>query len=224
MAFPAVAVQLYDVYLDLPDACLQSLGIGVRIREVGGKLLLTLKGPGELIDGGGLRRSEVEEEWSVPALSAIIGCLSDFGVVVQRPDSMAMDGDPLEVLSSLGFEVEHSRTTARRLLKVQAHRDPSPLLAELAIDTVVYHFAAGDITHHEVEIEIKGAGDVGVMQRVASALMNLWPESLRVWNYGKRSTGLVIESLLEEISFSSFVTANGTLLPGAYDIIAAHIE
>ena len=97
------------------------------------------------------------------------------------------------------------------------------VLAELVMDSVIYHLSFGEVRHHEVEIEAKGKGGVVVMQDISEGLLSRWPQLLRVWDHGKRSTGRAVEALIAERGTKGVVADTGDLVPEAYDLIASYL-
>ena len=124
----------------------------------------------------------------------------------------------------MGFVPDQIRTTTRRPRDVFREGKTNAAIAEMVIDSVEYSFEAGTVRHHEIEVEAKGPGLVEDIQEVSSCLLDWMPGSLRVWHFGKRATGRVVASLLEERGPTGLVSASGDLLPGAYDQILTRLE
>jgi inorganic triphosphatase YgiF len=61
-----------DLYLDTPDKALQAKRVALRIREVRGKHWITLKGPSQPTEGGGVERLEIEALWSQDSLAKVV--------------------------------------------------------------------------------------------------------------------------------------------------------
>jgi hypothetical protein len=186
--------------------------------------LFTLKGKAEEVVGGGRRREEIELAWSAEALDAIRGRIAAAGLVLAPPPQDAEWNDPSAVLSQMGFLAEQTRDTKRRPRDVMLAGYSESVLAELAVDSVTFRFEFGEARHHEVEVEVKGEGGVVAMQSVSEGLLSRWPNDLRVWDHGKRSTGRAVEALIAEHGTQGILADTGDLVPGAYDLLASHLR
>ncbi len=215
---PIPPLAIGDVYLDLAGRELGELGLGLRIRTVGQQTLITLKGPKDFVVGGGASREEFERPWSPETLLLVLDRLETAGLDVRRPGVGLLGRDPLEVMAGLGFEPTQIRKTKRRPRDVVHEGDPSTALAELVIDSVAYEIGGRTILHHEIEIEVKPAGDITVMQTVADELLASEP-CLRRWDHGKRATGRAIEELLDRGSLEELIGDDGCLKSTAYNVI-----
>lgn len=215
---PIPPLAIADVYLDLAGRELGELGLGLRLRTVGQQTLITLKGPKDVVVGGGASREEFELSWSRENLSLVLGRLENAGLAVPRPGAESVGGDPLEVIARLGFEPTQVRNTKRRPRDIVHEDEPSTSLAELVIDSVAYEIGGRTILHHEIEIEVKPAGDISVMQNVADELLAS-ELCLRRWDHGKRATGRAIEELLDRGSLDELIRNDGSLQSRAYDVV-----
>ena len=72
--------------------------------------------------------------------------------------------------------------------------------------------------------KLKEHGTIEVIQDVSSELLERWSSTLRPWNFGKRSTGRAVESLLEERGGSELISDSGNLVPEAYDLLASRLD
>ena len=215
---PRPDMEIRDVYFELPERRLRSIGCGLRLRVVDGVQLITLKGRAEDIAGGGLSREEIELAWSLESMDIILARLAELGLTLTPPDSTSEWHDPHSIVSQMGFVVDQTRSTIRRPREV-TDSVSTAAVAELAIDSVVYHLQFGAVRHHEIEVEAKGGGTIEIIQEVSNALLACWPDSLRAWHFGKRSTSRAVDSLVAERGPSGIISASGDLLPGAYDLI-----
>jgi hypothetical protein len=221
---PGPDVAIRDVYLDLPDRSLRSHGFGLRLRLVDGDQLITLKGRAQDVSGGGLRREEIELAWSPEAMEIVVGRLAESGLTLTRPGSTNEWHEPYSIVSLMGLVADHTRSTVRRPREVSTCDEPPTVFAELVIDSVVFFLECGPVRHHEIEVEAKGAGTVENIQEVSNTLLAGWPDSLREWHFGKRSTGRAVDSLLAEHGPDGIVSDSGALLPGAYDLIRSRLQ
>jgi hypothetical protein len=221
---PGPDIAIRDVYLDLPDRSLRSLGFGLRLRLVDGDQLITLKGRARDVSGGGLRREEIELAWSPEAIDLIVGRLAESGLTLTPPCSANEWHEPHTIVSLMGLATDHTRSTVRRPREVSTCDEPPTVVAELVIDSVVFFLEFGPVRHHEIEVEAKGVGTIENIQEVSNTLLAGWPDSLREWHFGKRSTGRAVDSLLAEHGPYGIVSASGDLLPGAYDLIHSRLQ
>ena len=132
---------------------------------------------------------------------------------------------PLDVMTNLGLEVIQDRETQRQVRNVMPMgQEGEAILAELAIDSVVYHFNDKAIRHHEVEIEAKARDGSTVLRTVIESLIATYGPALQRWDYGKLATGKAIEELLNEGALEGLLDINNHLKPGAYDRIAGFLR
>jgi hypothetical protein len=157
--------------------------------------LIAVKGPGTLMDWGGVERTELELPWSQEAFKDALNMVSRLSSSHVSYGPHCDLSDPLSVLASVGLSPIQRRTTARRPREIRV--DPTtPILAELVIDIVQYEFAAMTIFHDEIEIEAESYDATKVIERVASALLEAYGNALLPWKHGKLAFGLVVEELL----------------------------
>ncbi len=217
-------LSIHDVYLDMADQSLRSVGLGLRVRKLGGGQLITIKGKASQVAGGGRSREETELPWSAEALAVLVDRAAAHGLALQPAGEHAEPGDAVVFLRSMGFFADHTRDNRRRPRDVVELSNPSSVVAELVIDSVVYHLDAGPVRHHEIEIEVKGEGTVEIVQDLAAHLEKRWPCQLRTWNYGKRSTGSAAERLLGERGREGLLSDFGDLKPVAYDLMESYLR
>jgi hypothetical protein len=157
-------------------------------------------------------------------MDLIVARLAEFGLQLAPPASTCEWHDPKAIVSQMGFVADQTRTTRRRPRDVSRRGNPTIVLAEVAVDSVVYHLRSGAARHHEIEVELKDDGTVEDIQEVTQALLASWPNSMRTWQFGKRSTGRAVESLLKEHGPSGILSAAGDLLPKAYDSVYSRLQ
>jgi inorganic triphosphatase YgiF len=187
---PTGTVALRDVYLDTPTGALRARRDSLRVRVADGQAFLTLKGGGREVDPGVIERDELETPWSEAAYTRLLDILAERGIPLRLATA---DGDPVSLLLASGLERLQERETSRRLRHVDGRGSP---IAELAVDAVTFHLAAGPVRHHEVEIEAKAPEGAAYLPRAVEALGAQFGPALTVWRYGKLATGLAIARLL----------------------------
>jgi hypothetical protein len=169
-------------------------------------------------------RLEIEVPWSKDALTRVVQELVDreINILQQRQDFD--DAHPLDVMASLGLEPIQDRENHRRVRNIIKGAESSSVLAELAIDSVVYHFSGQEIWHHEIEIEGKAGGSSAVIKTVVESLIAMYGPALRRWGHGKLATGKAIEKMLSEGALEGLLDINNNLKPVAYDRIDDYLK
>ncbi|UCG12247.1 MAG: CYTH domain-containing protein [Deltaproteobacteria bacterium] len=222
---PQDSQTIHDLYFDTPDRTLQTQKLALRVREIDATRWLTLKGHSQLTDWGGVERLEIEVLWSEDALTKIVKQLRDRGIKTLQLRQDLDYTHPLDVMSSLGLGLVQDRESHRRARDiVRADAEIGPVLAELAIDSVVYHFGDQGIHLHEVEIEAKAGGGSTVVKTVIESLVAIYGLALRRWDHSKLVTGMAIERLLSEGALEGLLDINNTLKPAAYDRIDDYLK
>ncbi len=221
---PKEIIRIHDFYLDTSARALQTQELNLRLRKTGERYRITLKGPRRVNNWGIGERFEVEEIWSKATLKGLISELANRNIDIQLPYQSYGYGNPLEVLTCLGFKVVQHRENFRRVRSVVITGDKWWLTrAELAIDSVVYHFEQREICLYEVEIEAKCKDSSLLLRNLADHLAKKYGPALRRWNYGKLKTGEAIEKLLNNGALKGLVNAN-RLSPVAYERIHEYLE
>lgn len=214
---PASDHVIHDTYFDTANTALARKGFALRIRQVDDRTLVTLKGPAEHLPGGGARRLEIEREWSESTLDAVARELTkhDIGFA----ESAFVPADPRPTLGRCGLVVVQDRKTHRRTRGVHHPGSESPVLAEMAIDTVTYRVGDRDLLHHEVEVEMKTDGEPGLICSVRKELFGQFGPEIRDWPYPKLPTGQALVRLAAAgvIAWEEFVDSEGNIRPRVYD-------
>jgi len=95
------------------------------------------------------------------------------------------------------LRVLQDRETSRLVKNiVRASEGRSEILAELAIDSVVYHFESQDVELHELEVEAKAKKRRRILEDVEDGLLDLFGGELQPWRWGKLVTGKMIGRML----------------------------
>ncbi|HIE30313.1 TPA: CYTH domain-containing protein [Candidatus Poribacteria bacterium] len=211
---------IHDLYFDTRDRSLQTRRLALRIREIGAMRWITLKGPSLPTDWGGVERLEIEEPWSQDALTRVVRELMSRKIKMPQQRQDFDYAHPLDVMMNLRLEIVQDRNTHRQVRNiVSASEESKSVLAELAIDSVVYHFSGQAICHHEVEIEVKVEDSFTVLKTVIESLVAMYNPALRRWHHGKLATGKAIENLLSEGALEGLLDIERNLKPVAYDKI-----
>ncbi len=216
---------IHDLYLDTPDRALQTQELALRVREIGTMRWVTLKGPSQPTDWeGGVERLEIEVLWSKDALTRVVKELVNRGIKILPQRQDLDDVHPLDVMASLGLEPIQDRESHRRVRNIVKGEANDSVLAELAIDSVVYHFGGQEIRHHEVEVEAKEGGNSAVIKTVVESLVAMYGPALRRWGHSKLATGKAIERMLSEGALEGLLDINNNLKPVAYDRIDDYLK
>lgn len=216
---------IHDMYLDTPDRALQAPQMALRVREIGETCWITLKGPSQPTAWKrGVKRLEIEAIWSEEAVTRVVEELMVRGIKVLQPWQDIGDVQPLDVMASIGFEVVQDRESHRRIRNILEGKKGSPVLAELAIDSVIYHFGSRKVCFHEVEIEAKAEEGSAVIETVVESLVTTYRPALRVWDYSKLATGKAIEELLKMGAIQELLDVNNNLKPAAFDKLSDYLK
>lgn len=222
---PLAAAQLeriHDRYVDTTDGKLEEQRIALRVRELDGREFVTLKGPSLAGSWGVESRLEFERDWSEEAWLEIRGELERRGIEIAGPSTGRANA--LETLEAAELETVQDREVERRARNVMARSGGRTRIAELALDTVTYHFTGRDVRHYEVEIEAKARrGDEAVAAIKAALIDQYWPR-LRPWRHGKLPTGKAVRALIDAGRVDEVVANDGALRPQAYDAIAEELD
>jgi hypothetical protein len=205
---------LRDVYFDTRDHSLSRRRLNLRLRYLTSVVRITLKQSPGLFTRNRNQRRETELDWSFASLSQILQEISGRGVRLESKDPG--DSDPADVLKKLGLVVIQDRETKRKPREVVSVQ--GEILAELAIDSVTYHFDKLNIMIDEVEIEAKSKNGRGALDEVAKSLTFVFGPDLQKWRSGKLSTGMKIEKLLRSGRLNGLIQ-EGRLKLDAYDLL-----
>jgi len=161
----------HDTLLDTRDRAITGSGYALRIREVGKRRVLTLKGP-PLGKGGLHRREEIEAELEMdspgPAKKERVSRARWQEPIKSRVNELIGE-EPLFPL--LNDDIHRTTWTVKRAGRV---------VAELAYDVGEVSANGKSDAIHEIEIELKGAGaeaDLDALGERLCALAPLEPES-----------------------------------------------
>lgn len=219
---PQKTQKIRDLYFDTRDHALQKQRLALRIRDLDGDALITLKGPSRANADGVPERLEIEARWSRAALTRLLRELDARGIAIKISPRDFARADPRATLARLGCRVIQDRTTRRQIRHIVPRDAPRKIVdAELAIDAVTYRFGKQRVHLREIEIEAKRVeARVGEMAR---QLATEFAPALRVW-YGKLTTGRAIQVLLEQGALQDLLDAKNNLTPRAYDRISRYLQ
>ena len=108
----------------------------------------------------------MELPWS-PMLSPLIQLSVMQSLSVSPFQKIETLGDALETFINVGLIVIQKRET-RRVIKHIRHMMKNQVIAELALDRVIYHFDGKALRHYEIEIESKGKEAASVLQLIVN--------------------------------------------------------
>jgi hypothetical protein len=218
--------EIHDVYFDTLDDAFQSQKLALRTREEGNETLITLKGPSSQEDGGGVERIEIEGLWSKDMLATIVEQLADWGIEMLPPDQGFDVKSPRDDLMNRGLKVVQDRRTLRHVRDVvRVGEEGGPRLAELAVDSVVYHLDGTKIRHYEVEIEAKTEAGLRPLKPLIDGLMNMFGgEVLEKPEYSKLAVGFALQALLRTGALEGLTDLDGNMKPAAYDKIDEYLR
>jgi hypothetical protein len=104
--------RIRDTYLDTGEGTLGAARVAVRVRELDGRPLLTLKADA-VRSGLASERLELEAPWSAGAMGAALEELRRRGIELPDPPEGAGAGEPLADLGGLGLRPTQLRETTR---------------------------------------------------------------------------------------------------------------
>jgi hypothetical protein len=221
--------RIRDTYVDTGDGAVAGARVALRVRELDGRPLLTLKADARRT-GTASARVELEAPWSAEALRAALDELRRRGLRLPDPPPAGsgepqggapVGREPLAVLAGLGLHPTQVRDTTRTPRDVvERDRPGARPVAELAIDDVGYRFPGGTVRLLEAEVEAKGQGGLATVQALLGVLAEAFPGELRPWPYGKLVTGRAVERLLATGGLAGLLDPAGRLRPAAFDRLA----
>jgi uncharacterized protein YjbK len=219
---PGGTFALNDYYFDNASFELSSRKWALRIRQIGEHSWIAAKGPSRETRPGILERAEIELAWSAEAFDKLSNLLARHGLLISGLRESGISRGPLEALRNVGFIVIQKRQTVRTIRHVRSI-EKDLILAELALDRVIYHFESRTLLHHEIEIEFKSKEALSAAQFLTQHLFGLFPTELRKWRYGKLVTGRAIEALVGEKSFRESL-GDDHLKPASYILIERYLD
>jgi predicted adenylyl cyclase CyaB len=196
-------ILIHDIYFDTQQRIFQNKKISFRIREVNNKKFLTIKMPSlqQLQqESSSLRNDEeIEVEWSKDELLEIFQILEKRGMYTLQSDENIYFNNlnVIDTMRKLGLSVIQNRHTQRRIKNIVKSETTNELLAEMAIEQVIFHIGNDDVYHYDIEIEDKSSG--GSHARIfliKELLSSEYSKILIKWKYGKISIGKGLEVLI----------------------------
>ncbi len=215
---PDVGRTLHDIYLDTPNRLLGRKRINLRIRGSEGSYWVTMKVSPGLLTLKRHEREEIEVPWSQASLNQIVERMSQKGIRLKLPGELDGTLSQVEVMKSMGLEVLQDRDTQRTPRNVVESEDSGKVLAELAIDSIVYHFDSQNVRLFEVELEAKSEKGRRILGYLSKSLTEKFRRELKSWRFGKLVTGRKIEQLLRDGALED-LQEDGILRPTAYEKI-----
>ncbi len=169
---------------------------------------------------GIIERLEIELPWSSQARTRILEELHIRGIDLLERRADLEHANPLQAMAALGLISLQHRENNRAIRNIVSDESGGgTILAELVIDSVIYHLGRRTIGHHEVEIEAKSEVGIDVLKAVAEELLEVCAPHLQTWEHIKASTGLAVEKLLDPEDPEALLDAQGNLTPAAYETI-----
>lgn len=214
---PREPIAIHDLHFDTPERILEASRLALRIREIAGGIRLSFKGPSQQLPAGGVARLEIEQPWSMRVLGGVLDELEARGVRLPGRFQAIAASSPREVMRLLGFEEIQDRETERLTRSVVGGARDAPVLAEVAIDSVLYHLPGAEVRHHEIEIEAKSQDGLSAAPNIAADLLSRFAPALRSWYGSKLAIGRAIERLRHDGALDQLLGRNGNLIPAAYD-------
>lgn len=207
-----------DIYFDFHDKSFQKMKLAMRIRKTYNENFVTIKIPsGEKIKTG-RDDIEIEKSYSKEGLIEIFTYLRNISIEKElnelkqfknkvdkillrlSDDNFRITNDTIESIQSLGLQVVQDRYTHREIRNaIRNDGKFTKVLAQLAIDSVIYAIDGKDIHHYDIEVEeVNSLGALArkaIMESFASSIYN---PSLIKWPYGKLVLGKGLEELFKD--------------------------
>lgn len=185
-----------DTYFDSPERNLLRDEASLRLRESDGQTFVTAKLASKTDRNGVSSRMEIELPWSVDALITIGRKLELEISGIAKLDVSSRE-DPRRQLEKIGLQIIQERETVRDTKEIFDEKDGS-VVAELALDRVMYHFGNRSISIFEIEIEARSDTGSKTLKSVRKQIESLSRDYLTGWKHGKFITGRAVEKLLRE--------------------------
>jgi adenylate cyclase class IV len=196
-------ILFHDLYFDTQQRIFQNKKISFRIREVNNNKFLTIKIPSlqQLQQESSSLRSdeEIEVEWSKDKLLEIFHILEKRRIYTLQSDENIYFNNlnVIYTMRKLGFSVIQNRHTQRRIKNIIKSEKKNELLAEMAIEQVIFHIGNDDVYHYDIEIEDKSSdGSHARIFLINKLLSSDYGKMLIKWKYGKISIGKGLEILI----------------------------
>jgi hypothetical protein len=107
------------------------------------------------------------------------------------------DLDVIDTMNNLRLIIIQNRHTQRRIKNIVTLEDKNNILAEMAIEQVIFHIIENDVYHYGIEIEDKDANGSNARTFLINELLSSkYGKMLIKWKYGKISIGIGLEVLL----------------------------
>lgn len=167
---PGEYLNIVDTFYDTKEGTIRDSKNSLRVREIDGQPLVTIKGKNKAKDGSS-KRSELEVVWPWEGPS------------------------PHDVAELFGMEQIQRRETTRFARNIQSAFSGT-IFAELAIDEVSYEIDGKIIKAQEVELEMKSDKGMG-LSGLSSCLIKKFDKALSPWNQSKFTMGTVLEYAIQ---------------------------
>lgn len=210
---------LHDRYYDTPTGDLGRHDVAVRLRTTDDVTALTLKGPPEILEDGGLARIELEDPYSIRALATVVGKLRGWGIDLREVASDERTA-PEMALEATGLRRIHQRTVLRvvRDAVADAPHRTTPV-AELVYDAVTFDADGRHVLHDEIEIEGRGPDAAAHVRAGADAIRALFGDGVRSWQPSKLAIGQALDALESEGVLAALLDADDRLTDDGYAAI-----
>jgi inorganic triphosphatase YgiF len=218
---PADSLMIRDYYFDTPAGELSENRNVLRMRRQSEQVRITFKGPSRESKNGILERTEIEVPWSREALAELSGVPETRKLFISLFQEINAQPDALETFINAGLIIVQERET-KRIIKRIRRLKTKHIVAELALDRVIYRVDDRALRHAEIEIEAKREESAPVVQRIAEYLVGLYPDELRKWAHTKFATGRAIQALLSKDSFENTL-ATDLLTNASYALIEEYL-
>jgi inorganic triphosphatase YgiF len=207
--------EISDAYFDSPERSLFAVGLALRVRNLDGREMLTVKGESRVSEGV-ISREELEVDWSPEGFNDVLEALNQAGVSLGNVDPAREASTAMLAMEGLGFVAGAPRSNRRSALTLV--RDGA-VVAELDVDAVTMTVDGGGVRHFEVECEAQGGGDATAVRAVLDDLIAAHA-GLRRWSISKLALGEALDALAEAGRLEALLDGD-RLRESGYDEIEA---
>jgi len=145
--------------------------------------------------------------------------LPQVDVEFNRKDMNSYVNNPVRGMIRIGFKIIQDRETYRQIRNIRLSQELNSAVAELDIDSTVYHFDKLDVHYHNLEIEEKSKISENILNSIVDEIIKSFPNSLKRWSYSKLATGKAIAKMLNEGSLKNLLNEHNELTSLALDRI-----
>jgi inorganic triphosphatase YgiF len=217
---PITEFEADDSYFDTPAHTLSERGLALRLRRLGDRTLVGLKGEEEWTEKSVLRL-ELEASWSSNAFADVLHELGFRNIRFTAPGFAISGKDPAEVLGAIGLVPIQTRHLVRSARPVLGGNGET--VGELASDIVTQEIGGTSVVYREIEVEASDASNASGVSQLSDRLLADFPDDLRNWSHSKLANGAALERLARTGALAGLVGADGQLTGAGIEALAKEL-